>query len=589
MPSSNRGNQGNQGSQSTQPNKPAGTPDDGEDFQPTLTPDSVEIDLGPVGLEANSDGTVGISIELPVPGLPGVTASGGITFDPATGEIVETEFGAEIGPLISINVAIAGCEITTTITIGLPNSPLSISYTIPGTMPNCEVPEEPEEEEERELEPAPPTPEPYDPPTPAPNVLGEEWHLVTFRAEIYYTYIAYYYTLPDGRQFVTTSFFNDIPDSLRTESFSYTHENKLWVKAPLNLDKLIQVNVSKSTMGRQDHYVFHRIFICGSGLANVGPNNEKINEQTFPYKRFVPRSAIGVADGFSQFDVFKSVLYLKETDWNIGQHIFQRLQTYSGGCNFSINGKGDPPKQPKLPPAPPPELIMDNCCSASTRMLREIYEVLDPKSIKKTEIPKNFCYPGATGTLKLKTYDKILEAMMLQANLYGFQPFQAKVADANAGKEGNQPIAVAFNSLSGNLKFQTELGIENAGDIDTLTNICVRLAQTLCIMQKATLESYRRLEAIEEFLDFDIKQVLEDVPMMFDPRAGLLAEKGFGKKPGQKEENTELNTEKELARFLQSSNIKTKVITNTDKRTLRKIMYEIRNVLMANNTGSEVG
>ncbi|MBD1939096.1 hypothetical protein [Microcoleus sp. FACHB-68] len=209
---------------------------------------------------------------------------------------------------------------------------------------------------------APPHPPPFNPPIPSPTVLGGEWYLIEITASRY--------TWKQFWVIVTYSLANDQYEhrylSVAIVDQPSPISTKMWVKAPLNLDRvrrtIVDTWIERLSVGWYVTRTVEDFFIHASGIAQVGPNNSRINPQTQPYGR------VGV--GYSGVTTYRTEK-LQETygvpaqvrDMFPGQvvriqgHTEKPVLTELGATNVSINSIS--PLPPIADPVKNPEPIIE--------------------------------------------------------------------------------------------------------------------------------------------------------------------------------------------------------------------------------------
>ncbi|NJK27300.1 MAG: hypothetical protein HC925_00100 [Coleofasciculaceae cyanobacterium SM2_3_26] len=222
-----------------------------------------------------------------------------------------------------------------------------------------------------------------------------------------------------------------------------------------------------------------------------------------------------------------------------------------------------------IPPRPPKPPM--RCCSSPSveKYLKEIYEVLAPKAMKKASIPQRWIVPNAKGQIDIETYPEAIEGLYrFIDNVMGYFPITLKVSDIQNAEGGKESLHVKVHTVSDGLKQLLQLGIDTEDDVDTGNNLAARnLMENLMIHQLA-VKQYALLEAIGEYIDFKRKDRSIKVNMCGDP---LGAEKHSAKLDEQGEEATE-----DLINYLASNaKVKVSIAENDDDQTLTKRLIEI--------------
>lgn len=295
---------------------------------------------------------------------------------------------------------------------------------------------------------------------------------------------------------------------------------------------------------------------------------------------------------------FPEDLVMNKNYERVAYHYETKKQTVKvniiyGSCESDdIDPPSPPPPPPKNdPPPPPPPRNM--CCNgifqlqrsqyALMRMVRNMHDVLNPDDVKKSSVPKRWLYPGASGKEKIKDYPGLFRAVMLQADMNGFVPFEVKIKDTNAAQKGNQGLNLKFNNLSASLKEITQYLIDTEGDVDAANNGIVRLAYTVGLIQQALAVQGQKLLNIEEFLGYEVQQEKATLPMLFNVLAGTTD----GKKK-KLDDNTEEATEDLMAELFQQVEFPIDIVKNVGRKDLNEYLLELLNVMQASNRGRQI-
>ena len=192
-------------------------------------------------------------------------------------------------------------------------------------------------------------------------------------------------------------------------------------------------------------------------------------------------------------------------------------------------------------------------------------------------ISKNLLIPGAEGYDFTKDYLGIYTRQFSAIDNHGFSaPIVAKVQDANAAKEGDQTVELQINSLEAAIQTLLELAIENGGDIDTQTNILVRISYLLSRTFVLLSRLWHRATAILIGLGIPTDSSVETLDVEFDPFAKRQF-KGFGpdSPKGRLDLHEEDTTEKLLPDLLQMSKIQISVEKAKPKDTVHKKLIQL--------------
>lgn len=215
------------------------------------------------------------------------------------------------------------------------------------------------------------------------------------------------------------------------------------------------------------------------------------------------------------------------------------------------------------------------------KRLKENNSVLQPKEFIDGKVPKSLLYPGGKGEEKVKGYADLGQIQIRQADKSaGGWPIKIKIADVNAGKKGSQPVDMEVHSIADAMRLILESIIETGGDVDTSTNMLVRLLYTTAQILQTSAATHQIAENVEEWLDYPVKHSKLNVAMVINPAAG--GNKGFEKGgKGGLDQNTEKETEKLLPELLQETHYPVRVTEFKGGKTFKDDLTEIRHHVLA--------
>ena len=245
--------------------------------------------------------------------------------------------------------------------------------------------------------------------------------------------------------------------------------------------------------------------------------------------------------------------------YGVSQFSFQGAIVY---CRY-IGPRGPKKKDDidkKEPPGKPP-MRQNECCTASTKMIREIHKALDVRELLDNQliVPNRLVAPNAKGSAKLKSYLEISQWLMRMSDHLGIHPFKASLTDANAAQAGNQKVEIQFASGTAGLRQVVELLLENKGDAAARLNLQIRSAVAIAQVLKVATITSKTASAIANFIGMPLKEKISKIKMPFDISLGKRRQlKGFD--PSKQKEaaieaigmNEEASTEEILPEFLQT-------------------------------------
>lgn len=224
-------------------------------------------------------------------------------------------------------------------------------------------------------------------------------------------------------------------------------------------------------------------------------------------------------------------------------------------CGICIRNRG---KFKKVPDGYPPVKPKPDCCSASTKLLREIHEALNCRELldKGLSVPNYYAYPDTDpkrGTI-FRDYLSLQAFQFKHIENRGIHQIDVEVSDVNAAQSGDQTVKMTFLNGSAALKQLLEFSLENKGDSATRLNLQVRTAIASAQTLNVTTKIFRLARAMIDFMGIPLREKKGRLRMPFDISLGNRS-KGFDPKKLQKEidKNAESPTEATLPQFLQDA------------------------------------
>lgn len=243
---------------------------------------------------------------------------------------------------------------------------------------------------------------------------------------------------------------------------------------------------------------------------------------------------------------------------------------------------------PKIIPTPSPQ-PMPTCCDLESlkkminklskqldslnKLVQPMSEVLDPKTVKESFLPKRFMYPLTEGHHKTPTYPSIFEALFRTIDRsFGATSYEVVIKDSDPNTPGDQALPIQIHSTNDGIKAILQHLIDKSSSKDSpaqtaaqnsllnqkaLTHIAFDLAST----KKMIVENNHYLSNIEHYLDYEVKQKTVKVPFAINPQIG-----GYS----DNMKNTTL-----IGRLFKTNEQKITVTDNIDKDGLAEILYKI--------------
>ncbi|MEG4133288.1 hypothetical protein QUA21_30550 [Microcoleus sp. Pol1B3] len=220
-------------------------------------------------------------------------------------------------------------------------------------------------------------------------------------------------------------------------------------------------------------------------------------------------------------------------------------------------------------------------------MGNRLERILPIAELKDSSIPKRWIYPGAKGQERVGNLIHLIELMVRSDDKHrGYWPVKVKVKDADPAIKGDQPIELEFHSQADVFRELFQYLIDMEGDGDLTSNFALRSAFQQCQMHQLTVQNNAMLDAIVEYLDFKINRTTADVPMPFDPFAGMdksLAAKvlekiGFGDGAAMSpkiDSNKESDIEALAPGILQNTIVKVDIVECAEDKTLNEALLEL--------------
>jgi hypothetical protein len=224
--------------------------------------------------------------------------------------------------------------------------------------------------------------------------------------------------------------------------------------------------------------------------------------------------------------------------------------------------------------------------------LNRLERILPIAELKDSSIPARWIYPNGKGQLRVGNLIHLCEYMIRKSDKdMGYWPQKITIKAANPAIENDEPITSDIHSLGDMLRVMLQQILDVEGDGDMGSNYDLRRTYLDVMAFQLTVKNNKYLQAITEYLSFDMTEEVSKIPIPFDPFAGQdrsVIEKwwqqfGFGSKETLKlpTKNTETEIEKLSEGLLQNSEIEVNTIKfgsldeKKDPKTLKEALIEL--------------
>ena len=214
--------------------------------------------------------------------------------------------------------------------------------------------------------------------------------------------------------------------------------------------------------------------------------------------------------------------------------------------------------RPRIPPSPPPERIMNDCCRESTKLMREIHKHLGIPELKKSGVkfPNRLIAPGAQGYSTVDNIVDFLELIVREIDHLGIHPHEVTIKDVDPSTPGDQPITAEFINATAWAHDLTKNTLKSGGTDDARLNLQVRTARLLLQTFVTAVAGKYKSDAIADFLGVPTQEFAARPLVPFDISLGERKAKGFGKSESDRDKIKKLSVKKVealLDRFLSES------------------------------------
>ncbi|MEG4027564.1 MULTISPECIES: hypothetical protein, partial [unclassified Microcoleus] len=217
--------------------------------------------------------------------------------------------------------------------------------------------------------------------------------------------------------------------------------------------------------------------------------------------------------------------------------------------------------------------------------------ILPVAEIKNSTIPARWVYPGKKGQLRVGNLIHLIEYMFrADDRARGFWPQKITIKAANPAIKDDKPIETDVHSQADMLRIILQQLLDVEGDGDMGSNYDLRRTYLDIMAFQMLAKNTKYVQAITEYLGFDITEEVSKIPIPFDPFAGQdrsvieqwWVKYGFGEaKTNFPTKNTESEIEQLSAGLLQNSELEVNTIkfgsvdAKKDPKTLKEALIEI--------------
>jgi hypothetical protein len=224
--------------------------------------------------------------------------------------------------------------------------------------------------------------------------------------------------------------------------------------------------------------------------------------------------------------------------------------------------------------------------------INRLERILPIAELKDSSIPARWIYPNGKGQLRVGNLIHLCEYMIRKSDKdMGYWPQKITIKAANPAIEDDEPITSDIHSVADMLRVMMQQILDVEGDGDMGSNYDLRRTYLDVMAFQLLAKNNKYLQAITEYLSFEMIEEVSKIPIPFDPFAGQdrsVIEKwwqqfGFGSKETLKlpTKNTESEIEKLSEGLLQNSEIEVNTIKfgtldeKKDPKTLKESLIEI--------------
>lgn len=386
------------------------------------------------------------------------------------------------------------------------------------------------------------------------------------------------YLYDEGGQLIPRQYMPYSDDENYNDKWLDPRRTKIWLYNPSKKLSFIRTVTSSFNEPYIGTYVLERKYICYERVAMFSesyPNRPMIS--VAPDYWFMVMAKFWWNDG-------RIYLSGKSTS-NDSMHLANMTSSYTSNSRWEWKTNLYPLEEIK-PPDPLPEIeypkMKKNCCSDPKlmKMVKEIYDVLEPDKIKKSSIPKRFLAIDGEGEEKLKSYNEILQALFLMLDKQGYVPFGVtkETIDGDAITLDFKHQSQALQAIIGHL-INMDQDTQETEQIKALDRkygeVSARLALAVCQILSTSIHTNEMCYAILQFLGFKTTDSYDNVPISLDP----ISLKEFSDIDINTEDDPDEFNNKIMAILFNDSELKVPAITMSDPKTLQTALLELKLLL----------
>jgi hypothetical protein len=223
--------------------------------------------------------------------------------------------------------------------------------------------------------------------------------------------------------------------------------------------------------------------------------------------------------------------------------------------------------------------------------LNRLERILPIAELKDSSIPARWIYPNGKGQLRVGNLIHLCEYMIRKSDKdMGYWPQKITIKAANPAVKDDEPITSDVHSLADMLRIMLQQILDIEGDGDMGSNYDLRRTYLDVMAFQLTAKNNKYLQAITEYLSFDMTEEVSKIPIPFDPFAGKdrsaiedwWIKFGFGEeKLNFPTKNTESEIEELSGGLLQNSELEVNTVKfgspdeRKDPKTLKEALIEI--------------
>jgi hypothetical protein len=229
--------------------------------------------------------------------------------------------------------------------------------------------------------------------------------------------------------------------------------------------------------------------------------------------------------------------------------------------------------------------------------LNRLERILPIAELKDSSIPARWIHPNGTGQLRVGNLIHLCEYMIRKDDRdRGYWPQNIQLVEPNPAVEDDKGIDMDFHSQADLLRFLVQKIVDTEGDVDMGSNYDLRRTYLDIMAFQLTVKNNRYLQAITEFMNFDMTESVDNVPIPFDFFAGQNKTEiqnfwnKYGLGDGDEVKFPTSNVEEEIERLsegvLQNSEIEINTVkfgssgdeetgTGKEPKTLKEMLIEI--------------